>query len=179
MKRKIANRPDWARLIRKRYVQQYVADESFEGHLSLLFLDEVREPLQVTYGEREVCIAGNGHVWILFFPNRGRYSVTVMLNERNEVVQWYFDIVNSIQLNDEGVPVIEDLYLDLVVLPTGETYSLDEDELAAALDEGVIDRETYELAETEMDKLKHSVVQGENVFINEIETYVELVCKYR
>lgn len=179
MKTKIADRPNWSRIIRKRYFQQYVRDDSFEGHLSFLFLDEVKDPLRVKYGSREVCIVDHNYVWMMFFPVNKPYSLTVMVDRDHNVVQWYFDIIKSIQLTNEGVPVIEDLFLDLVVLPNGELYLLDEDELAAALENKEIDETDFMLASEAMKDLRTRIDQGRNELINKTETYLKLLRNYQ
>ncbi|MFD0871599.1 Protein of uncharacterised function (DUF402) [Chlamydia abortus] len=173
MKLKFADRPNWTRIIKKRYVQKYVRDHCFEGYISWLFLDEVKEPLTMKYGSQEICIADDGYFWLMFFPNNKHHSLTVMINEQNKVMQWYFDIVKSIKLTDEGIPVIEDLYLDLVVLPNEQYYILDEDELDAALEEGAMNRNDYKLAVDELEKLRMSVERGENVLLNNTDRYMK------
>ncbi|MEF3301678.1 DUF402 domain-containing protein [Paenibacillus sp. GYB003] len=179
MKRKIADRPNWTRIVRKRYYQEDVRDDVFEGKLALLRLDEVREPLYVTYGEHRVCIVDHGHAWLMFFPEHGRYSLTVMLDRNNNVLQSYFDIVRSIQTTEDGIPVIEDLYLDLVVLPSGQYFILDEDELAAALAEGAIDEQLFHRATNELEMLRVSIAGGEHELIANMRRYLRFVEKYK
>jgi predicted RNA-binding protein associated with RNAse of E/G family len=177
MKQKYANRPNWSRINKKRYFQEYVQDEIYEGYISLLYLDQVREPLTVKYGNHDIRIVDHGYSWIMFFPDNKHFSLTVMVDNNNEIKQWYFDIVKSIKLSDEGIPVIEDLYLDLVVLPNGEYYILDEDELTTAFDEGIIDTHDYKLATDELEELRKSIERGENGLINNTERYQRLIKK--
>jgi predicted RNA-binding protein associated with RNAse of E/G family len=179
MKQKIADRPNWARIIQKRYFQEYIQDDLFEGYISFLFLDQVRAPVNVRYGIRDVCIVDHKYSWLMFFPDNKQYSLTVMIDSNNEIMQWYFDIVKTIQLTDEGVPVIVDLYLDLVVLPNGEHYILDEDELITALEEGEINKNDYKLAIETLENLRLSIEQGENRLINNTERYIELLKRYQ
>lgn len=179
MKRKIADRPNWARIIQKRYYQEFIQDDVFEGHVSLLFLDQVREPVHVKYGSREVCIVDHRYWWLMFFPENASYCLTVMIDGNMEIKQWYFDIVRSIQFTEEGVPVIEDLYLDVVVLPNGEHYILDEDELIAAYEEGEIDKNDYTLAKDALENLRVSIECKENLLINHTERYIEQLKHYK
>ncbi|MGW8821643.1 DUF402 domain-containing protein [Paenibacillus lautus] len=51
-----------------------------------------------------------------------------MLNEKKEIIQWYFDISKNIGISDQGVPFWDDLYLDVIVFPNGNLYIKDEDE---------------------------------------------------
>jgi uncharacterized protein len=138
MKQKHANRPNWERIIEKRYFQEYICEDNYEGYISYLFLDSVKEPLIAEYGTKKICILDNGFTWMMLFPSNQLYSVTVMINEQDKVVQWYFDIIHSLEITPAGVPYINDLYLDLIVLPNGEMIVKDEDELNLAFKEGLI-----------------------------------------
>lgn len=91
------------------------------------------------------------------------YTLTTMLNEKHEVVQWYFDICSGNKINDLGIPYYDDLYLDVVLLPTGEILLLDEDELEKALEENDITKEQYELAYFEAKKLIHNIQENKEL----------------
>lgn len=68
-----------------------------------------------------------------------------MFNEKNEIVQWNIDITTHNGVED-GVPYMEDLFLDLIVLPSGEIIKKDLDEIEEALNEGWITNDQYNLA---------------------------------
>ncbi len=82
-----------------------------------------------------------------------------MFNFDGEIVQWYIDICyrNGIE---NGVPWMDDLYLDIIVLPTGEVFLIDIDELEDALNTGVIDRNLYNLAWDEAKRIKKLIENG-------------------
>ncbi len=50
------------------------------------------------------------------------------------------------EIDDRGLPYFDDLYLDVVLLPNGKMYVLDEDELEDAYKNGDVTKEEYELA---------------------------------
>ncbi|MFC6456918.1 DUF402 domain-containing protein [Paenibacillus vulneris] len=179
MKQKIANRPHWSRIVQKRYYQRNVNDDVFEGYVSFLCLDKVREPLFVQYAEERICIAADGYTWLMLFPANRHHSITVMLDTQDQVLQWYFDIIKHMELNDEGVPVIHDLYLDLVLLPRGSYHILDEEELQAALDNGTIGTEDYEMAVQELESVRQSIENGNNPYVLHVQKYVELLRECR
>ena len=77
-----------------------------------------------------------------------------MFDLGGELVQWYIDISYQNGLSDEHIPWMDDLYLDIVVLPNGE----DADELEDALLNGSIDRSLYNLARQETARL-HSLIK--------------------
>ncbi|MCM3667348.1 DUF402 domain-containing protein [Mesobacillus subterraneus] len=87
------------------------------------------------------------------------HSVTTMFNANCDVVQWYIDIClcNGIDNNN---PWMDDLFIDIVVLPSGELFEKDADELEEALLEGIIEKEHYDQARNEASKLKRLISQG-------------------
>lgn len=177
MKQKQADRPNWQRIIEKRYFQEYIQDECFEGDVSFLFLDKVRQPLMVNYDGEETCIVNDGYCWLMFFPKDDLFSLTVVLNEENKIVQGYFDIIKEMEYSATGIPIIHDLYLDIVCLPDGRLFILDEDELIEALEQGAISLEDFNIAKREMEKVLDTLTSQSNVLIHEIDRYIKRLIK--
>ena len=69
-----------------------------------------------------------------------------MFDESWNLLQWYFDINRYSCKYDSGIPYNEDLYLDVIALPNGEYYTLDEDELDEALKRDLISKEEFDMA---------------------------------
>ncbi|WP_343042237.1 DUF402 domain-containing protein [Ornithinibacillus caprae] len=159
MKRKYGDRANWKRIIDRDYSQEYIQSEKFNGYITLLKMNKVKDKLHVSYGEKDVCIVDHGYSWLQQFPNGKHHSITVTFNEKEEIVQWYIDICleNGIE-ND--IPWMDDLFLDIVVLPTGEIILLDEDELEEALSKGDIDHDLYQLAWQEVEEVLTSIKSG-------------------
>jgi len=44
LKRKYGNRPNWQRVLKSDYRQIYHSDKDFKGYITLLNINEVREP---------------------------------------------------------------------------------------------------------------------------------------
>jgi predicted RNA-binding protein associated with RNAse of E/G family len=118
----------------------------FQGWVSELNIHSVREPLQISYEDRSICIVDKGYTWIQYFPKGESYVVTVMLNDKKEIVQWYIDICHSHGVTENGVPWYKDLYLDIIIFPDGKWTLVDEDELDGALRTGAINQRDYEYA---------------------------------
>ena len=82
-----------------------------------------------------------------------------MYNEKNEIIEWYFDISRKIG-KENGIPYEDDLYLDVLVVPNGEIKLLDEDELETARKRLEINENEYKMAYKEannlMEKLKNN-----------------------
>jgi predicted RNA-binding protein associated with RNAse of E/G family len=83
-----------------------------------------------------------------------------MVDAKGEVVQWYVDVCREHGLGPDGVPWWDDLYLDVVVRPTGEVLLLDEDELELALAAGYVTPAEYDLAWREARRLLGAAVPG-------------------
>ncbi|MBD3922135.1 DUF402 domain-containing protein [Paenibacillus sp. PR3] len=172
-KQKQADRPDWRRIAAKRYVQTHRRTESFQGYVTYLLLDKVVEPLVVNYGADDICIADDGFVWIMLIPEHQNYCVTVMVNAGDAVVQWYFDIIHSTALSPDGIPLINDLYLDYIHLPDGTTIVKDMKELAKALQDGIITEDLHDLALREGNKLLEEINSGSHYLIHHTEMYLD------
>lgn len=146
MKIKSSERLDWPRVLARHFVAQRIDSADYHGYATLLRLDEVSEPLYVPFGQERVCIADRGYDWVQHFPDGAPYVQLAAFNEQGELVQWYIDIVGRTGIDERGVPWYEDLYLDIVVSPLGETLLLDIDELDEALRLGEVTSSQYDFA---------------------------------
>ena len=140
MFRRYGDRSDWKRIIQREYTKSYVEKKEFTGHITLINMVKVTEPLWVQYGEKRICIVDDHYMWLQHFPIGKNYSVTTMFDANGEIVQWYIDICYEIGI-ENNVPWVDDLILDIVVLPTGEIIQLDDDELKEALESGSINQQ--------------------------------------
>ena len=91
--------------------------------------------------------------------NSSRIKLTAIYDENNEIIEWYFDIAREIG-KDNGIPYEDDMYLDVVVTPSGDVILLDEDELKEAFDRKEMTKdeydEAYKIAYDLMEKLKNN-----------------------
>ncbi|THE12996.1 DUF402 domain-containing protein [Bacillus timonensis] len=156
LKRKYGDRSEWKRVLKRKYSQTYLEENDYKGYITLLQTIKVTEPLSVSYGEKNVRIVDNGYMWLQQFPLNEHHSVTTMFDANGEIVQWYIDIClcNGVE---NGIPWMEDLFLDVILLPSGEIIEKDADELENTLSKGIIDKSLYELAWSEMNKIKHLI----------------------
>ncbi|USG66662.1 DUF402 domain-containing protein [Brevibacillus ruminantium] len=146
MKRKRADRPNWRRVKKLGYDEKWLETAQFTGYAVRLTLDDVIEPAYMPVGEKRLCVGDQDYCYLQFFPSGCGYAVTKMLNERGETIQWYIDICKEHGKDQEGHLYYDDLYLDIVVLPNGEVYLLDQDELDEALQRKLINRQEYQFA---------------------------------
>ncbi|EPZ52663.1 DUF402 domain-containing protein [Alicyclobacillus acidoterrestris] len=161
IKRKTADRNQWRRVTKKSYIHDVDVRGAFRGFISLLRIDEIAHPLYLRLPQGAVCIADVDFAWLGQFPFDGHHAVTTMFDAKGEVVQWYIDVCQNIHLDHRGVPCFEDLFLDIRVMPDGDCALLDEDELVAAFDAGVIDQMQYDLAYREAESLLDAIRWGE------------------
>lgn len=161
LKRKYGDRSDWKRVLEREYAQSYLETDHFKGYVSLLKIAKVKEPLYVKYSDQTICIANDGYLWLQQFPCDKHHSVTTMFDEKGQIVQWYIDICYMNGVSEDNVPWMDDLFLDIVVLPSGEVIHKDSEELDEALLNGTIDKYLYHLARQEASRI-HSLIQDKN-----------------
>lgn len=148
LKRKYGNRSDWNRILKRKYAQTYLNTKYFKGYVTLLNTIKVNEPLYVNYEDKKICIVDDGYMWLQQFPFDKKHAVTTMFDANGSVVQWYIDICRNNGLAGD-IPYMDDLFLDIVLLPSGELFLKDVDELGEALLNGIIDRALYDVARNE------------------------------
>ena len=110
---------------------------------------DVKEKMYVPNGN---CMLDNNYKWLEFYNYNSKVKLTAFYNEKNEILEWYFDIAREIG-KENGIPYEDDLYLDVVVTPKGEIMLLDEDELKDALDRMEITEKDFEDANREAREL--------------------------
>lgn len=147
MKKKYADYPNWERVFEKDYKQMYFNNEDFKGYVCLLTAVKVKEKLSITKYDKEYVLIDDGYFWLQFYPdNCKNVALSIALDTNGNIREWYFDIAKNTSLTDKGVPYIDDLYLDVVLMPDGKIELLDEDELQDALDTNDINKEDFELS---------------------------------
>ncbi|MEM7030406.1 MAG: DUF402 domain-containing protein [Chloroflexota bacterium] len=146
MKRRRADRPDWERIMKRRFFMDDLDSDIFTGVITLLCLDQVQAPSWKPFGDRQFKIIDDGFSWLQHYPIGSNYIMTTMFNEHGQIVQHYIDICTRHGLDSDGVPWFEDLYLDIKVLPTGEYLLMDQSELETAYQANHITQLDYDLA---------------------------------
>ena len=155
--------------LKKRYADRFVgnranadlriisiSDDYFSGDIYFYKFIDVKDKLLIPNGK---CIMDNNYKWLEFYDYSSKVKLTAIYDENSEIIEWYFDIAREIG-KDNGIPYEDDLYLDVVVIPSGEIILLDEDELKEAFNKREMTKEEYENAYEEakqlMNKLKNN-----------------------
>ncbi|MDE6655560.1 MAG: DUF402 domain-containing protein [Anaeroplasmataceae bacterium] len=144
--RKSLRRDEWKRFIKKSIKTMQVEEPEFCGTVCLLKIEEITEPLVVSYPSYTVTIADKNYRWLQFAPKNENWWLTVLYDDKEELIESYFDITKENDFEDEDNPTFIDLYLDVVFSKDREPVILDKNELKDALDNDFITFEEYELA---------------------------------
>lgn len=118
-----------------------INDEKFKGDICLNYFKKTSRPSIIL--ETGVCFLDNEYKWLEFYNYNSKVMMTAMYNEKNEIIEWYFDITRKIG-KENGKPYQDDLYLDVVLRPNGEILLLDEDELKDAFDRKEMTKEEFD-----------------------------------
>lgn len=144
--KKLMSRANWIRVPERSYIYKPINTSEFQGIVGLLKLLSVKGPSVKTYGITDVTIVDVNYSWLQFAPKDEHWWLTAVIDEKDRIVQYYFDITYQNYLMENGESYFYDLYLDVVLLPNGKLYLLDEDELEEALHKSWITQEDYDIA---------------------------------
>lgn len=142
MKVKYIDKRHWRRLIDREYTEVKVNNNRFKGIIGLVTMRKVREPLEVTVVGKNIIVADDNYKWLQILPEKKRYSITVMFDNKGNPLEYYFDI-NIKNITQKGNARTIDLCLDVLALPTGEYELVDEDDLLHALNSKQINKKQY------------------------------------
>ena len=145
MKTRNMRREDWTAITKRRQVFSDFEYLGKRGVESLLYMEEVKEPITVEKPER-VTIVGKGYSWVQSAVEGEHVWPTAMFDDKGRFIQIYFDITEGNRFDDPQVPAFEDLYLDVVVTPDKEIRVLDESDLEESLAAGQVTEEKYRQA---------------------------------
>lgn len=143
MKRRYADRRNNTDILDKEIIIKRIDEDFFKGYISYLNIKKVKKKWIVD--EENRCILANNYVWFNIYPDDQNYCINAMLDDKENIIQWYFDVAKNIGVED-GVPYEDDLYLDVVIVANGKINLLDEDELDEALNNNYITKDDYHLA---------------------------------
>lgn len=163
MRRKNIDIRDWERIEKIKDVVYKKSEDIFKGYVCVSLIEKVYEKFVCNLGERQFCLIDDGYTWIRHQPLQKNWVLSTMLDDKKNIIEWYFDITKENSVDEDGCPYYDDLYLDVVVLPSGEIVLLDEDELEDALNRGEITKDEFALAYSTANEIMNSMakdVQG-------------------
>lgn len=92
-----------------------------------------------------------------YYPEHG-IKLSRIYNHNHQLVYWYCDIIRMQYTPDQVY--YEDLLLDVILMPNGQIKVMDADELASALEQGLIDQETACLALRRLNDFLTTIYDG-------------------
>lgn len=143
---KSLKRDEWSRFTKKNIKSIRVEEEGFIGTIGLLTIEEVKEPLLVTYPTYSITIADKNYRWLQFAPKNENWWLTVLFDDKEQLIESYFDITKINNFDDEDNPTFIDMFLDVILAKERDPIILDEEELKEALDNNLITKEEYDFA---------------------------------
>lgn len=173
--------------LKKRYADRYVGyrvkkleqkvifanDDYFTGDIYFYNFIEVEDKIVIPNGK---CIMDDNYKWLEFYNYDSKIKLTAIYDENNQIIEWYFDIAREIG-KENGVPYEDDLYLDVVVTPTGDIILLDEDELKEALNRREVTNLEYENAYKEAEQLMNRLKDNKDKLKEYTEKYINQMLK--
>lgn len=158
MKRCRLSYDEWKCIVSKNITGKRIQQDFFQGYIGLIEINEVNEPQIWKFNGVDIVVCDKGIKWMSILPQNDFYCITAMMNEKEEILVWYVDMIESQGTDSDDIPYFIDLYLDLVVYPEGTIMVDDMDELEEALLQKDITQEQYDLAVNTCDKLKNGIL---------------------
>ena len=88
MKRRFAySKEDNNDIVLKRIDKDY-----FSGYVCNIKFDIVDNPIKVKVNDREYFIKNDNYIWYEIYPDNANYAITIMYDENNNLIEWYFDV---------------------------------------------------------------------------------------
>lgn len=94
-----------------------------------------------------------------YFMEQG-WKVSKFLNEKNELVYYYCDIIDTTYNEEENFYIFTDLLADVIIYADGFVKVVDLGEIAEALEEGVITDREAKLSLSRLDALLEVIYGG-------------------
>ena len=139
----------------KDYVKTYESKivRTDNGYAAYLKVIEANRPFMVGAKGAEICISDDGYSSLEYLPDNKNWSMFSAYDAEGKIIEWYFDITRKNEVDEDGNPYLDDLYLDIVLTPDGKILILDEDELQSAHEEGLVSEEEFKMAYRVKDEL--------------------------
>ena len=131
---------EWNRSIVKKNV--YLSEDE-EKRYGLIHIEKVKEKQVWGFLDGRPVVADDGFQWLVIVPKYKNYVITMYMDQNRKTILWYIDMIDGQGTDEDGVCFYNDLFLDLIILDSGEIVEDDRDELDMALAQGVISKEQY------------------------------------
>lgn len=150
----------WDCILFKEIQIKEINTEFFDGYTVFLEMKEVTGPQYWQLRGEDILVCDTGMKWLSMLPKDDFYCITAMMDQQDNMVLWYIDMIDDHGVDEKGVPWFDDLYLDLVVYADGTVVIDDRDELEEALASGDVSNEQYAQAFETCEKLQRGRACG-------------------
>lgn len=158
LKRSRLSYDEWKCIRSKELYGKRVNSDFFKGYIGLINMKEVSEIQIWKFNGENIKVCDKGLKWLSILPKDDSYCITAMMNEKDEILLWYIDMIAGQGVDIDGIPYFDDLYLDLVVYPDGTIIEDDMDELEEALFKKEITKKQFNLAIETSSRLKNGLL---------------------
>lgn len=139
-------RSDWKIITQKEVIVEDEKNDFFEGKVCFLDMQQVESPLSVDSPIGKVIIADNNYKNLIFAPKEKSWWLTVMFDDKDNLIESYFDITKLNDFSNPENPYFVDLKLN-VCIPNGHEPSImNEEELKEVYEHRLITKEEFESA---------------------------------
>ena len=145
--------------------------EEKNTYITLKEVKAVEQPYSVYINGERVKKLDKDFTIIEYTPLDKKYNVRIHVNDKKEILEYYFDIIAENKIKD-GIPFYNDLYLDVVYFQPAATKEgtyiqlVDCNEVEEALKENIIDKEQFDMAYIEAEKLMKELKEKKNWYVN-------------
>ena len=145
--------------------------EEKNTYITLKEVKAVEQPYSVYINGERVKKLDKDFTIIEYTPLDKKYNVRIHVNDKKEILEYYFDIIAENKIKD-GIPFYNDLYLDVVYFQPAATKEgtyiqlVDCNELEEALKENIIDKEQFDMAYIEAEKLMKELKEKKNWYVD-------------
>lgn len=92
-KRFVTNPMNMKCVIDGNYIIKNFETDDFKGDIALINFNKMNKPYVVE--NINLCMANDNYRWLEFYDYSKKYRLTAMYNDKNEIVEWYFDIAEK------------------------------------------------------------------------------------
>ncbi len=160
MKRSKLSYDEWKCIETKKLKGKRVNTDFFKGYIGILEIEKVTKKQIWRFNDEDIIVCDIGIKWLSILPQNEFYCITAMLNENDDILLWYIDMIAEQGIDADSIPYFDDLYLDLVVYPNGMNKVDDMDELEEALVRKDITEKQFNLAIDTSNKLKNGLLSN-------------------
>lgn len=147
-------------------------NEELNAFVTIKNIKKTKEKSILTCNNKEIVFVDDNYCIIEYSPINEKYNVRVFINDKGEIIQYYFDIINRFIYKDDEI-YYEDLYLDVTynsnIITTNKNNRiklLDQNDLYMAYLNDDISREEYNLAYRTAYKIINDLKYKNNIYYN-------------